>query len=212
MRIRVKALLSTIVAAFAAYLIELSGSHPLSVGILVVLAIAVTTYLVSEHLIPIFERWWNRKQVDGQPVFRVEGLWWEIQSAHPHIKIAAVNVRYNTETERISLDGIAYNDDGTEGAIFRSLASVLLPERREIFYQWEGNLWSEKNIIMTGVGTMAFNAVERGPFREGMGDYIEFATGNRPMCLVQLSLIRFTQKEEEAWESGDLKISKKHCH
>jgi hypothetical protein len=139
----------------------------------------------------------------------MEGLWWEIQSVHPHIKIAAVNVQYNTETERISLDGAGYNDDGSEGAIFRSLSLVVLPERRELFYQWEGNLKSEPNITMRGVGTMAFNAAKHGAFREGMGDYIEFATGSRPMHFVQLSLRRFTKEEEAFWESGDEKVRKR---
>jgi len=209
MRIRLRTFLATLVAALGGYFIELSKSFPLGEGVLIVVVIGGMTYLISEHLIPLLERWWDRRHHDGQPVFRMEGMWWEIQSTHAHIKIAAVSVKYNTETERISLDGIAFDDDGTETAFFRSLASVFLPERREVFYQWEGNLRSEPKSIMKGVGTMAFNAVNHGPFREGMGDYVELATGTRPMFLIQCSLVRFSEMEEKEWESNKPNIRKR---
>ena len=204
MKIRLKSLLLAIVVAFTSYFIRvLTVSRPLSQGILIILGIAFASYLLSEHLIPNIERRWS-----GQPLFRIEGLWWEIQSFHPNIAVASVTIQYDSATERISLDDIAYDGDGTESAFFRSLASVFLPERNEIFYQWEGNLKSEPSGIMKGVGSMAFYHARQGKIIEGLGNYMEFATGNRPVCLVQLSLARFTKQEQESWESGDARVRK----
>jgi len=202
MRIRLKALFATTVSAIASYLTSQFVHPGLSGGILAIVGIAITTYLFCEHWIPRLERRFGRRQIDGQPVFKMEGLWWEMQEEHPHLKIAGVNLRYNSQTERISLDGKAYNNDGSEGAVFRSLESVVLPDMREIFWHWEGNLNSQRG-IMKGVGTMVFTAVQQGPFREGLGNYTEFATANRPMHFVKFTLIRFTKQEEQLWESGN---------
>lgn len=204
MKIRLKSLLLTIVVAFASYFTRvLTVSRPLSQGVLIIMSIAVATYLLSEHLIPKIER-----RCSGQSLFKVEGLWWEIQSFHPHIAVASATIQYDSATERISLDGIAYDGDGTESAFFRSVASVFLPERNEIFYQWEGNLRSEPASIMKGVGNMAFYRARKGKTIEGFGSYVEFATPNRPMVLIHLSLVRFTKEEQDAWELGDAGVRK----